>query len=66
MVRERGHAPNVLFLFETSSGKYGWLNKVVAYGLGSQTKDGVFLNVWQVSVPTLEMHGIGLEKGLSE
>lgn len=49
LVRERGHAPNLFLLFETGSDKHDWLNSVVAYGLGVQTKDGVSLNVWQVS-----------------
>ncbi|KAL1856506.1 hypothetical protein Daus18300_010663 [Diaporthe australafricana] len=48
LVRERGHAPNLFLLFETGSDDYDWLNSVVAYGLGAQTKDGVSLSVWQV------------------
>lgn len=50
LVREKGHAPNLLLLFETGSDKYDWLNSVVAYGQGSQIQGGVSLNVWQVSV----------------
>lgn len=52
LVREKGHAPNLLLLFETGSDEYDWLNSVVAYGQGSQTPEGgVSLNVWQVSIP---------------
>ena len=51
LVREKGHAPNLLLLFETGSAKYDWLNSVVAYGLGSQIQGGVSLSVWQVSFP---------------
>ena len=51
LVREKGHAPNLFLLFETGSDKYDWLNSVVAYGQGSQSQNGVSLNVWQVSVP---------------
>ncbi|KAJ0114557.1 hypothetical protein J7T55_004801 [Diaporthe amygdali] len=48
LVREKGHAPNLLLLFETGSDKYDWLNSVVAYGKGSQSQSGVSLDVWQV------------------
>ncbi|KAL2292757.1 hypothetical protein FJTKL_07829 [Diaporthe vaccinii] len=48
LVREKGHAPNLLLLFETGSDDYDWLNSVVAYGQGSQTQAGVSLNVWQL------------------
>lgn len=51
LVREKGHAPNLLLLFETGSDEYDWLNSVVAYGQGLQTQGGVSLNVWQVSIP---------------
>lgn len=52
LVRERGHAPNLLLLFETGSDEYDWLNSVVAYGQGLQVPGGgVSLNVWQVSIP---------------
>ena len=51
LVREKGHAPNLLLLFETGSDEYDWLNSVVAYGQGVQSQGGVSLNVWQVSVP---------------
>lgn len=56
LVREKGHAPNLLLLFETGSDDYDWLNSVVAYGQGSQTQAGVSLNVWQVSIP----FGVGI------
>lgn len=53
LVREKGHAPNLLLLFETGSDKYDWLNSVVAYGQGVQVPGGgVSLNVWQVSTPS--------------
>lgn len=52
LVREKGHAPNLLLLFETGSDKYDWLNSVVAYGQGVQSQGGVSLNVWQVSIPS--------------
>lgn len=52
LVREKGHAPNLLLLFETGSDEYDWLNSVVAYGQGSQVPGGgVSLDVWQVSIP---------------
>lgn len=53
LVREKGHAPNLLLLFETGSDEYDWLNSVVAYGQGLQVPGGgVSLNVWQVSIPS--------------
>ncbi|PSR75490.1 hypothetical protein BD289DRAFT_334983, partial [Coniella lustricola] len=49
LVREQGHAPNVVLLFETASGgAYDWLNGVVAYGLAAQNGDQVSVDVWKV------------------
>ena len=50
MVYEKGHAPNVQILFETSSEKYAWLNSAAGYATGGQTATGVSLDVWQVSL----------------
>ena len=47
-VFERGYAPNVHILFETSSPKYAWLNPVVAYAGGGPFEGGVALDVWQI------------------
>lgn len=51
-VFEKGYAPNVHILFETSSSKYAWLNSAVAYAGGGPFEGGVALDVWQVSIPT--------------
>lgn len=50
-VRERGHAPNVFLLFETSSDKYAWLNAVVAYGKAARAATGIAVDVFKVSSP---------------
>jgi hypothetical protein len=55
LVFEKGHAPNVHILFETSSDKYAWLNSAVAYATGGQTARGVSIDVWQVSFLTLSL-----------
>jgi len=34
--------------FETSSGKYGWLNKIVSIGMGERTPDGVIYEVFEI------------------
>ncbi|KAK0649775.1 hypothetical protein B0T16DRAFT_389762 [Cercophora newfieldiana] len=47
-VFEKGYAPNVHILFETSSPKYAWLNPVVAYAGGGPFEGGVALDVWQI------------------
>ena len=49
MVTEKGHAPHVHILFETSSDKYAWLNSIVGYATGAPFEGGVTLDVWQVS-----------------
>ncbi|KAK1773702.1 hypothetical protein QBC45DRAFT_455288 [Copromyces sp. CBS 386.78] len=49
MVTEKGHAPHVHILFETSSDKYAWLNRIVGYATGGPFEGGVALDVWQVS-----------------
>lgn len=49
MVTEKGHAPHVHILFETSSDKYAWLNSIVGYATGVPYEGGVALDVWQVS-----------------
>ncbi|KAK3998026.1 hypothetical protein QBC44DRAFT_229080 [Cladorrhinum sp. PSN332] len=49
LVFEKGHAPHVHILFETSSSKYAWLNSAVAYATGGPNADGdIALDVWQV------------------
>ncbi|KAK0609428.1 hypothetical protein B0T14DRAFT_400138, partial [Immersiella caudata] len=50
-VFEKGYAPNVHILFETSSPKYEWLNPVVAYAGGGPFEGGVALDVWGISAP---------------
>ena len=35
-------------VFETGSGKYGWLNRTVAVGIGETTPTGVLLTVFRV------------------
>jgi hypothetical protein len=52
---ERGEpvsAPEMYFrttpAFETGSEKYGWLNRVVAVGIGEVTATGVLLTVFRV------------------
>ncbi|KAJ4394761.1 hypothetical protein N0V93_003981 [Gnomoniopsis smithogilvyi] len=50
LVREKGHAPNVLLLFETACDKYDWLNGVVAYGLAAQVTGGISVEVFKVGV----------------
>ncbi|KAJ4382512.1 hypothetical protein N0V85_008566, partial [Neurospora sp. IMI 360204] len=47
MVTEKGHAPHVHILFETSSDKYAWLNGIVAYATGGPFEGGVGLDAWQ-------------------
>ncbi|KAK1753204.1 hypothetical protein QBC47DRAFT_431584 [Echria macrotheca] len=47
-VFEKGYAPNVHILFETSSSKYAWLNSAVAYAGGGPFEGGVALDVWQI------------------
>lgn len=49
LVKEQGHAPNVLILFETACDAYDWLNKAVAYGLAAQVAGGISVDVWKVS-----------------
>lgn len=49
MVTEKGHAPHVHILFETSSDKYAWMNGIVGYATGGPFEGGVALDVWQVS-----------------
>ena len=34
--------------YETSSEKYGWLNRIVAVGVGSITPTGVAYNVYEI------------------
>ncbi|KAK4204583.1 hypothetical protein QBC40DRAFT_303452 [Triangularia verruculosa] len=48
LIFEKGHAPHVHILFETSSPKYEWLNSAVAYATGGPNEVGVGLDVWQV------------------
>jgi len=57
MVKESGHAPNVLLLFETGSEEYAWMNKIVGYAAGAPNDKGVHLDAWQVRVsnPTLQI-----------
>lgn len=51
LVQEKGRAPNVFLLFETSCyEKYAWLNTAVAYGKATQTDSGIILDVFKVSV----------------
>lgn len=52
-VREKGHAPNVMMLFETACDAYDYLNGVVAYGLAAQVTGGVSVQVFQVNLPTV-------------
>lgn len=48
LVREKGHAPNVVMLFETSCSQYNYLNGVVAYGLAAPIQGGVSAQVFSV------------------
>jgi hypothetical protein len=48
MVRETGHAPNLLLLYETGSEEYAWMNTIVGYATGGRTDTGVHLDAWQV------------------
>jgi Protein of unknown function (DUF3237) len=34
--------------FETSSSRYGWLNKIVSIGIGERTPDGVTYDVFEI------------------
>ena len=34
--------------FETGSEKYGWLNKILAFGSGVRLKDGPIYDIYQV------------------
>lgn len=52
LVREKGHAPNVFMLFETSCDQYDYLNGVVAYGLAAQVAGGISVEVFRVSLIT--------------
>lgn len=49
LVREKGHAPNVMMLFETACEQYDYLNGVVGYGLAKQIPGGVSVQVFSVS-----------------
>lgn len=55
LVREKGHAPNVFLLFETSCDKYDYLNGVVAYGLAGQVTGGISVAVFSVSPKSREV-----------
>lgn len=50
MVTEKGHAPYVQILFETSSPKYSWLNSLVGIATGGPNDNGVGLDFWEVSL----------------
>lgn len=48
LVREQGHAPNVMMLFETACDAYDYLNGVVGYGLAAPVPGGISVQVFQV------------------
>ncbi|CAN8099281.1 unnamed protein product [Discula destructiva] len=50
LVRERGHAPNVFLLFETSCEKYAWLNTAVAHGKAAQVAGVIAVDVFKVGL----------------
>jgi hypothetical protein len=48
-VRAQGIGNNVHHTFQTGHANYSWLNNVIGYAAGARIKQGVRLDVWQVS-----------------